>query len=62
MLDRANGQPVAILQNSTVVGYLVPAEAVGRTDHRDATLDAVMDSMARRRAINQPVLDDLTDK
>lgn len=62
VLDRAGGQPVAILKNSALVGYLVPAEAVGRVAHRYATPDEVMESMERRRAINQPVLDYLKDK
>ncbi|MDO8985824.1 hypothetical protein [Cypionkella sp.] len=62
VFDRAGGQPVAILKNSALVGYLVPAEAVGRADHRDATMKEVLESLNRRRAINQPVLDYLKDK
>ncbi len=62
VFDRANGQPVAILKNSALVGYLVPAEAVGTGQHQVATLEEVMESLARRRAINQPVLDYLKDK
>lgn len=62
VLDRANGKPVAILKNSALVGYLVPAEAVGQTEHRYATMEEVMESLNRRRDINQPVLDYLKDK
>lgn len=62
VFDRANGQPVAILKNSALVGYLVPAEAVDQGAHRVATMEEVMESLARRRAINQPVLDYLKDK
>jgi antitoxin StbD len=62
VLDRANGQPVAILKNSALVGYLVPADVVSVEEHEVATLDEVMDSITRRRAINQPVLDYLKDK
>lgn len=62
VFDRAGGQPVAILKNSALVGYLVPAEAVGKVDHRDATMEEVLESLNRRRAINQPVLDYLKDK
>ncbi|MDB5659925.1 MAG: hypothetical protein JWS10_2540 [Cypionkella sp.] len=62
VFDRAGGQPVAILKNSALVGYLVPAEAVGKADHREATMEEVLDSLNRRRAINQPVLDYLKDK
>ncbi len=31
VLDRANCKLVAILKNSALVGYLVPAESVGTT-------------------------------
>jgi antitoxin StbD len=62
VLDRANGQPVAILKNSALVGYIVPAEAVGLADHRVATLDEVMDVLERSRDQVQPVLDYLRDK
>ena len=62
VLDRTNGQPVAILKNSALVGYLVPAEAVDQTQHRVATLEEVMEVLNNRRDINQPVLDYLRDK
>ena len=62
VLDRANGQPVAILKNSALVGYIVPAEAVGQVEHRVATLDEVMDVLERSRERVQPVLDYLRDK
>ena len=62
VFDRANGKPVAILKNSAVVGYLVPNEAVDHGNHRVATLEEVMESLERRRAVNQPVLDYLRDK
>jgi antitoxin StbD len=62
VLERSGGKPVAILKNSALVGYLVPAEAVSTAEHRTATLEEVMESLARRRAINQPVLDYLKDK
>ncbi|MEO6301142.1 MAG: hypothetical protein ABIV25_03825 [Paracoccaceae bacterium] len=62
VLDRANGQPIAILKNSTLVGYLVPASAVSMDEPQVATMEAVMESMARRRAVNRPVLDYLKDK
>jgi antitoxin StbD len=62
VLDRANGKPVAILKNSQLVGYLVPAEAVTGTEHRPATVEEVLASLERRQAINQPVLDYLKDK
>jgi antitoxin StbD len=62
VLDRAGGKPVAILKNSALVGYLVPAESIGGTEHRTATVEEVLESLARRREINQPVLDYLKDK
>lgn len=62
VFDRAGGQPVAILKNSALVGYLVPAEAVGKTDHREATMEEVLESLRRRRDVNLPVLEYLKDK
>jgi len=62
VLERANGRPVAILRNSALVGYFVPAEAVEAQEHRAATLEEVMEAMERRRAVNQPILDYLRDK
>lgn len=62
VLDRANGKPVAILKNSALVGYLVPAEAVSEDRHRVATMEEVMEAMERTRAAAQPVLDYLKDK
>ena len=59
---RAGGQPVAILRNAALVGCPVPAEAVEHPAHRPATMEAVVESLTRRRAINQPVLDHLRDK
>ena len=63
VLDRAQGRPVAVMKNSKLVAYFVPAEAVEAPGaHREATLEEVMESLARRRDINQPVLDYLKDK
>lgn len=62
VFDRANGQPVAILKNSALVGYLVPAEAVDQTEHRVATLEEVMEILESSRERVQPVLDYLRDK
>ena len=63
VLDRAGGRPVAILKNSAVVAYLVPAEAAqGLEGHRYATREEVMDYLERSRERVQPVLDYLKDK
>jgi len=62
VLERSGGKPVAILRNSTLVGYLVPAEAARHDGIRLATREEVMESLARTSARAQPVLDYLRDK
>lgn len=62
VFDRANGEPVAILKNSQLVGYLVPAEAMPDLTTRYATTEELTDYLARSRARLQPVLDYLRDK
>ena len=62
VLKRSGGEPVAILRNSALVGYFVPADAVSNQQHRVATIDEAMESMASRRDITQPVLDYLQNK
>ena len=62
VLVRSGGNPVAVLKNSALVGYFVPAEAVQETDSRVATRDEVLGSLKRRKDVNQPVLDYLKDK
>ena len=62
VLDRAGGKPVAIMKNSRCVGYLVPVEATLEEAPRYATMEEVMESIRRRRDVNQPVLDYLKDK
>lgn len=56
---------MAILKNSALVGYLVPAEAVERVEqmgHRYATHEEVMAYLEASRERVQPVLDYLKDK
>ncbi len=63
VLERSGGKPVAILKNSALVGYFVPADAVtGLDGHRYATREEVMESLARTQDRAQPVLDYLRDK
>ena len=63
VFDRANGEPVAILKNSQLVGYLVPADHIENAPkHRYATMEEVMDYLAESRERVQPVLDYLRDK
>jgi antitoxin StbD len=61
VLERSGGNPVAVLKNSALVGYFVPAEAVQETESRVATRDEVLGSLKRRKDVNQPVLDYLKD-
>jgi antitoxin StbD len=63
VLDRARGRPVAVLKNSKLVGYFVPAEAVATDgEHRVATVEEVLAHLRESRARVQPVLDYLKDK
>lgn len=62
VLERSGGKPVAVLKNSALVGYFVPAEAVQDTESRVATREEVLASLQSRKNINQPVLDYLKDK
>ena len=62
VLERAGGKPVAILKNSQVVGYLVPQEAVDDLGHEVATMDEVLESLAKTREAVEPVLEYLKDK
>ena len=62
VLERSGGNPVAVLKNSALVGYFVPAEAVQEIDSRVATRDEVLGSLKRRKDVNQTVLDYLKDK
>ena len=63
VFDRANGEPVAILKNSQLVGYLVPAEYIENVPaFRYATIEEVQESLINSRDRVQPVLDYLRDK
>jgi antitoxin StbD len=62
VLKKSGGEPVAILRTSALVGYFVSADAVSSQQHRVATIDEVMESLASHRDITQPVLDYLKDK
>ena len=63
VFDRANGEPVAILKNSQLVGYLVPADHIENAPaYRHATMEEVLESLERTRERVQPVLDYLRDK
>ena len=61
-LARAGGKPVAVMKNSRCVGYFVPVEIVDTQEPVYITKEQVIESMHKRRAINQPVLDYLKDK
>ncbi len=62
VFERSGGKPVAILKNSTLVGYLVPAAATAIEDHSALPLDQLQQILDRTRARSQPVLDYLKDK
>lgn len=62
VLARSGGKPVAIMKNSALVGYLVPAEAVNEEEPTYATWDEVKAILDRTRKKSQPVLDYLKDK
>jgi len=62
VLDRAGGEAVAIMKNSKLVGYLVPAEAIGGDEAEYATMDDVMRAIEATREQAAPVLDYLKDK
>ena len=53
---------MAVLENSTLVGYFVPAEAISNEQHRTASIEEIRHSFKSRKAITQPVLDYLKDK
>ena len=63
VLDRAKGRPVAVMKNSKLVAYLVPAEATAQPgEHRVATMEEVMEALERTRENAQPILEYLRDK
>jgi antitoxin StbD len=53
---------VAVLKNSALVGYFVPAEAISNVQHRTASIEEIRHSLKSRKAITQPVLDYLQGK
>ena len=62
VLEKSGGEPVAVLKNSALVGYFVPAEAISSKMHRAASMDEIKASLESRSPITQPVLDYLKDK
>ena len=62
VLEKSGGEPVAVLKNSALVGYFVPAEAISNVQHRTASIEEIRQSLESRKAITQPVLDYLKDK
>lgn len=62
VLDQANGEPVAILKNSQLVGYFVPEAATQKVSWRYATDAEFQAVFEQTRAESQPVLDYLKDK
>ena len=61
-LERSAGEPVAILKNSALVGYFVPAEAVEDAEIGVASDAAALNSLKSRNSLTKPVRDYLQDK
>jgi antitoxin StbD len=62
VFDRAGGEPIAILKNSQLVGYFVPAEAVQTTEPVYATREEVLAALDATEAQAAPVQEYLRDK
>lgn len=62
VLEKAGGQPVAILRNSQCVGYFVPTEVVDQITPIKATREQVLASLKATADTTAPVLDYLKDK
>lgn len=62
VLERSGGKPVAVLRNSQLVGYFVPAEAALSEEPRYASMDEVMAAIRATHAQAKPVQDYLKDK
>ena len=62
VLERSAGEPVAILKNSSLVGYFVPAEAVENSEVDVAGEAAVLGSLKKRNKQTSAVRDYLQDK
>jgi antitoxin StbD len=44
VLDKLGGEPVAVLENSALVGCFVPAEAISNVQHRTASIEGITQS------------------
>jgi len=62
VLEKSGREPVAVLKNSTLVGYFVPADAISNKTNRTASMDEIKASLLSRSAVTRPVLDYLKDK
>ncbi|MFT6955260.1 MAG: antitoxin StbD [Halieaceae bacterium] len=62
VLECSAGKPVAILKNSSLVGYFVPAGAVQDTEIEIASDAAVLTSLKARNTQTTPVRDHLQVK
>ena len=60
--EKSGGEPVAVLKNSALVGYFVPAGAISSKTHRTASMDEIEASLVSRSAITRPALGYLKDK
>ena len=62
VLERSAGEPVAILKNSSLVGYFVPAGVVQDAEIEFSSDTAVLSSLKARNTKTAPVRDYLQDQ
>lgn len=62
VLEKSGGEPVAVLKNSALVGYFVPAEAISYDSNRVASMEEIKAALTARTVTTRPVLDYLKDK
>ena len=62
VIEKAGGQPVAILRNSQCVGYFVPNEIVDQVKTTRISREALLASLEKTRENDAPVLEYLKDK
>ncbi len=62
VIEQAGDKPVAILNRNQLVGYYVPASAVGKISFEPAEEKDVLSALKKRKKALKPTLDYLKDK
>ena len=62
VLERSGGEPVAVVDNSVLVGYFVPAAAIAASPTRPLSVSEATSIALGRTEKVQPVLDRLRDR